>query len=102
MKLNLDTTTDGTSYYVNFTHVRDGDNVHTYIKLDDIKSWESVAMSGAHDRATRWRLTTVQGDNYYTLNNFTEIMTTSRRYPGSTDGRGHGRVGDEFLYEEKE
>ena len=102
MKLNLDTTTDGTSYYVNFTHVRDGDNFHIYIKLEDIKSWESVAMSGDQDRATRWRLTTVQEDTYYTRNNFTEIMRTSYRYPRPADGRNQGRVGDEFLYKKDE
>jgi len=102
VKLNLDTTTDGTAHFVNFTHVRDGENFHIYIKLEDIKSWESVASSSAHDRATRWCLTTAQGDAYYTLNNFTEIMTTSCQYPRLTDGRGHGRVGDQFLYKKDE
>jgi len=102
VKLNLDATPQSTAYYVNFTHVRDGDNFHTYLKLEDIKCWESVAMSGAHDRATRWRLVTVQGDIYYTLNTFNEIMTTSRLYPRPSDGNGTGRMGDEYLYEEGE
>lgn len=98
MNLNLDTTTDESEYFINFTHVRDGDNFHIYLKLKDVKSWESVAMSAKADRATRWRLITVQNDVYYTLNNFNEIMTTSRRYPRPNDGKGTGRVGDERLY----
>ena len=102
MKLNLDATPESMTYYVNFTHVRDGDNFHIYIKLEDIKCWESVAMSGAHDRSTRWCLTTVQGDTYYTLNNFNEIMTTSTLYPRPSDGKSTGRVPDQCLYQKGE
>ena len=102
MKINLDTAQEGGAYFVNFTHVREGENYHAYIRLEDVKSWESVAMSSKHDRAARWRLQTVQGDSYYTLNNFTEIMTTSKWYPRSTDGTGQGRVGDDQLYSRSE
>lgn len=102
MKLNLDATKDSTAYFVNFTHVRDGENFHAYIKLEDIKAWESIARSSKYDRATRWRLLTVQGDVYYTLNNFNEIMTTAQLYPRPTDGKGCGRVGDHYLYKKDE
>lgn len=102
MKLNLDATPEAKAHYVNFTHVRDGENFHIYIKLEDIKCWESVAMSGTHDRATRWCLTTVQGDVYYTLNNFNEIMTTCILYPRSSDGQCQGRVPDRYLYQKGE
>jgi hypothetical protein len=98
MNLSLDTSVDEGEYFINFTHVRDGENYHIYLRLKDIKLWESVAMSRSHDRATRWRLETVHGDVYFTLNNFNEIMTTSRKYPRSTDGSGTGRVGDDYLY----
>jgi len=100
VKINLETTQEGGAFFVSFTHVRDGENYHAYIRLEDIKSWESVAMSSKHDRATRWRLQTVQGDSYYTLSNFTEIMTTSCWYPRPSDGKGLGRVSDERLYVE--
>ena len=102
MNLNLDTNSASSEYFVIFTHVRDGENYHVYIKLNDIKSWESVAMSSKADRATRWKLTTVQNDVYYTLSNFNEIMTTNRKFPRSKDGRGMGRVGDDWLYGRRE
>ena len=102
MKINLDTAQEGGAFFVNFTHVREGENYHTFMRLEDIKSWESIAMSPQHDRATRWRLQTVHGDNYYTLNNFNEIMTTSRWYPRPSDGNGLGRVGDDRLYTKEE
>lgn len=98
MKINVDSTREAGANFVDFTHVRNGENYHAFIRLQDIKSWESIAMSGKADRATRWRLTTVQGDVYYTLNNFNEIMTTTRWYPRPSDGRHTGRVGDERLY----
>ena len=102
MKINVDSSQSGGAYFVNFTHVKDGDSYHAYIKLEDIKSWESVAMSGNHDKSTRWKLTTVQGDIYYTLNNFGHIMSTSSWYPRSSDGRGTGRVADCHLYADGE
>ena len=102
MNLNLDTTPDISEHFVNFTHVRDGDNFHIYIRMRDIKSWESVAMSSKHDRSTRWKLTTIHGDEYFTLNNFSEIMTTCRQYPRPSDGAGTGRVGDSCLYRKGE
>jgi len=100
--LNLDDSPDISVYFINFTHVCEGQNYHIYIRLSDIKSWESVAMSTTHDRATRWKLTTNQGDTYYTLNNFNEIMSTVRKYPRAIDGAGHGRVGDDYLYRRKD
>jgi len=96
--LNIDDSNDISEYFVNFTHVRDGENYHIYIRLKDIKSWESIARSRDRDRSTRWKLTTTQGDVYYTLNNFSHIMTTSTKYPRPADGSGIGRVGDEQLY----
>jgi len=102
VNLSLDTDKDPADYFVNFTHVRNDDNFHIYIRLSDIKSWESIAKSGGADRSTRWKLTTIQGDIYYTLNSFNEIMTTSRKYPRTTDGSGHGRVGDAYLYRNDE
>lgn len=98
MKINVDSSQEGGAYFVSFTHVVDGENYHTYLRLEDIKSWTATAMSDHVDRSTRWRLETVNGDNYYTLSNFNEIMTTSKWYPRSTDGRGLGRVGDDHLY----
>ena len=102
MNLSLEDTYDGSEYYVNFTHVRGGENYHAYIRLKDIKSWESVAMASSADRSTRWRLTTVQGDEYFTLNTFSHIMETSRKFPRPGDGRGMGRVSDAHLYRENE
>jgi len=100
VKINLETTQEGGAFFVSFTHVRDGENYHTYIRLEDIKSWESVAMSRDQNKASRWCLKTAQGDTYYTLSNFNEIMTTSRWYPRLSDGKGLGRVSDERLYVE--
>ncbi len=102
MKINVDTAQQSGAFFVNFTHVRDGENYHTFIRLEDIKSWESVAAPGSVDRASRWCLRTTQGDTYYTLNNFNEIMTTSNWYPRTTDGKGLGRVGDDRLYSREE
>jgi hypothetical protein len=102
MKINVDSSQDGGAYFVNFTHVRDGDNYHAYIKLEDIKAWESVAASRRHDRSTRWKLTTTQGDVYYTLNNFDHIMSTSRWFPRPKDGSGSGRISDSYLYTDGE
>jgi len=102
MKINVESSQSGGAYFVNFTHVKDGDNYHAYIKMEDIKSWESVAMSRKHDKFTRWKLTTIQGDIYYTLNNFGHIMTTSRWYPRPSDGHGTGRVADSYLYDNEE
>jgi hypothetical protein len=96
--LSLNTDADRSDYFVNFTHVRDGENYHIYLRLEHIKSWEAIAMSGSADRATRWRLTTTQGDTYYTLNNFNDIMTTCKKYPRAGDGNNCGRVGDSYLY----
>jgi len=98
MKINVESSQEAGANFVNFTHVRDGKNFHTYIRLQDIKSWESIAGSGRADRTTRWRLNTVQGDVYYTLNNFNEIMTTNKWYPRHGDGNGVGRVDDRYLY----
>lgn len=102
MKINVDTTNPGGAFFVSFTHVRGDENYHTFIRLEDIKSWESVTNSGNADRATRWCLKTIHGDTYYTLSNFNEIMTTSRWYPRPTDGDGLGRVGDNQLYRKGE
>jgi hypothetical protein len=98
MKINLETAQDGGAFFVSFTHVRDGENYHAFIRLEDIKSWESIVGSGSHDRSSRWRLKTRDGDCYYTLSNFHEIMTTTQWYPRDADGKGMGRVGDERLY----
>ncbi|MAF25060.1 hypothetical protein CL634_05740 [bacterium] len=102
MKINLDSSQEGGTYFVNFTHVENGDNYHTYIKLEDIKSWESIAESGGADRSTRWKLTTIQGDIYYTLNTFNDIMSTTNWYPRPSDGSGHGRLADTHLYRDGE
>ena len=102
MKINLETAQDGGAFFVSFTHVRDGDNYHAYIRLEDIKSWEAAVSSHGDDRATRWSLQTTNGDIYYTLSNFHEIMTTTRWYPRPSDGSGIGRVGDERLYSREE
>lgn len=102
MKINVDTAQQSGAFFVNFTHVRDGENYHTFIRLEDITSWESVASPGNKDRAKRWRLRTRQGDSYYTLSNFNEIMTTSNWYPRPNDGKGLGRVGDDRLYSRDE
>ena len=102
MKINVDSSQDGGTYFVNFTHVRDGENYHAYIKLEDVKAWESVAVSRSANRATRWKLTTVQGDTYYTLNNFDHIMSTSRWFPRPQDGTGSGRISDSYLYQDGE
>lgn len=98
MKINVDSSQEGGAYFVNFTHVSAGKSYHAYIRLNDIKLWESVAMSGGHDKATRWKLITIQGDIYYTLNNFNHIMTTARWYPRDSDGAGQGRIADDCLY----
>lgn len=98
MKINLETPQEKGAFFVSFTHVRDGDNYHAYIRLEDIRSWEASVNSSDADRATRWRLQTTSGDIYYTLSNFHEIMTTTRWYPRPSDGSGMGRVGDERLY----
>jgi len=98
MKINVEAEQQGGAFFVSFTHVRDGENYHAFIRLEDIKSWEAIVGSGNHDRSSRWRLKTNQGDLYYTLSNFHEIMTTSRWYPRSSDGTGIGRLGDDNLY----
>ena len=100
MKINVDSHQEGGAYFVSFTHVANKINYHTYIRLEDIKSWTSVAKSGGADRSTRWLLETKDGDVYYTLTNFNEIMETSKWYPRSTDGRGAGRIADNHLYGE--
>jgi len=102
MKINVESTQEGGAFFVNFTHVRDGKNYHTYIRLENIKSWESTTESRQADRATRWILETMQGDRYYTLSNFNHIMSTVTWFPRPSDGRGNGRIGDTYLYDEKE
>lgn len=102
MRINLDTIQEGGAFFVSFAHVRDGENYHTHIRLEDVKSWEAAAGSQESDRTTRWRLQTTQGDSCYTLSNFHEIMTTSRWYPRPSDGAGQGRVGDDRLYSRDE
>ena len=98
MKINLETAQEGGAFFVSFTHVRDDENYHTFIRLEDIKSWESIVGSGNPDRASRWCLKTRDGASYYTLSNFNEIMTTSRWYPRPTDGTGIGRLSDQNLF----
>jgi len=39
MKINVETAQEGGAYFVNFTHVREGENYHAYIRLEDVKFW---------------------------------------------------------------
>ena len=102
MKINVEGTHEPGAYFVNFTYVKKGKNHHAYIRMDDIKSFQSDIKS--QDRATRWRLETTSGDIYYTLNSFIDIMDTNKWFPKHKEGRRNGFVVNELLYrpEEKE
>jgi len=100
MKINVEGGTEIGAYFVNFTHVRKGKNYHVYIRMDDIKSFDSDLKS--QNRATRWRLETTSGDVYYTLNSFIDIMDTNRWYPQHREGKKTGFVMNEILYRPEE
>jgi len=100
MKINVDAAREEGAYFVNFTYVKDSKNHHAYIRMDDIKSFQSDLKS--QDRSTRWRLETVGGDIYYTLNSFIDIMDTNRWFPKHREGRKNGFVLNELLYREEE
>ena len=100
MKINVDAARDEGAYFVDFTYVEDGKNHHAYIRMDDIKSFQSDIKS--QDRATRWRLETASGDVYYTLNSFIDIMDTNRWFPKHREGKRNGFVLNELLYREEE
>ena len=100
MKINVEGGHEEGAYFVNFTYVKDSKNHHAYIRMDDIKSFQSDLKS--QDRSTRWRLETVGGDIYYTLNSFIDIMDTNRWFPKHREGRKNGFVLNELLYREEE
>jgi len=101
MKINVDDAPVPGAYFVNFTHVREDKNYHVYMRMDDIKSFESD-VKGQSDRSHRWRLETVHGDVYYTLNTFIDIMDTNRWFPTRREGEKSGFVVDELLYRPEE
>jgi len=100
MKIDVEGTHEPGAYFVDFTYVENDKNYHAYIRMDDIKSFQSDLKS--QDRATRWRLETVSGDVYYTLNTFIDIMDTNRWFPKHREGRKNGFVVNELLYREEE
>ena len=103
MKINLEAAREEMgAYFVDFTHVRKGKNYHAYIRFNDIKSWEREISNKAQDRATRWRLETVHGDVYYTLNSFIEIMDTNKWFPRRHEGSSNGILSNALLYREEE
>jgi len=97
MKINVENVAEVGAYFVNFTHVREDKNYHIYMRMDDIKSFESD-VKGQSDRAHRWRLETVHGEIYYTLNTFIDIMDTNRWFPKHCKGEKSGFVVNELLY----
>ncbi len=100
MRINVEGDTEIGAYFVSFTHVLDGKNHHTYIRMDDIKSFDNTLES--QDRATRWRLETNNGDVYYTLNSFIDIMDSNKWFPRQREGTKTGFVMRELLYRENE
>ena len=100
MKINVEGTHEHGAYFVDFTYVHEEKNYHAYIRMDDIKSFQVDLKS--QERATRWRLETVSGDVYYTLNSFIDIMDTNRWFPKHREGRKSGFVVNELLYRPEE
>ena len=100
MRINVEGDTEIGAYFVSFTHVHDGKNHHAYIRMDDIKSFDNTLES--QDRATRWRLETNDGNVYYTLNSFIDIMDTNKWFPRHREGTKTGFVMGELLYRENE
>jgi len=100
MKINVEGTHEPGAYFVDFTYVKNDKNYHAYIRMDDIKSFQVDLKS--QDRSTRWRLETVSGDVYYTLNSFIDIMDTNRWFPEHREGSKSGFVVNELLYRPEE
>jgi hypothetical protein len=100
MKINVEGAQETGAYFVDFTYVHNSKNYHAYIRMDDIKSFQCDMKS--QDRATRWRLETVSGDIYYTLNSFIDIMDTNRWFPKHREGPKNGFVVNELLYRPEE
>jgi hypothetical protein len=100
MKINVEGTHDPGAYFVDFTYVENDKNYHAHIRMDDIKSFQCDLKS--QDRSTRWRLETVSGNIYYTLNSFIDIMDTNRWFPKYKEGQGSGFVVNELLYRPEE
>ena len=100
MKINVEGTHEHGAYFVDFTYVHEEKNYHAYIRMDDIKSFQVDLKS--QERATRWRLETVSGDVYYTLNSFIDIMDTNRWFPKHREGHKSGFVVNELLYRPEE
>ena len=100
MKINVEGAPEPGAYFVNFTYVHNDKNYHAYIRMDDIRSFQVDLKS--QDRATRWRLETVSGKVYYTLNSFIDIMDTNRWFPKHREGNKSGFVVNELLYRPEE
>jgi hypothetical protein len=90
MKINLESEQQGGSYFVRVDHMRDGSPRTTFLRMEDIKSWESNTKSKVDDRWD-WTLTTVQGDVYHVTDNFRHIMSSADWYPREVDVRKNGR-----------
>ena len=84
MKFNLESEQQGGAYFVQIDHIREGEEYTTFVRMDDIKSWESNRKNKMGDQ-WRWTLTTVQGDVYKVTENFRHIMSTADWYPREVD-----------------
>jgi len=100
MKINVEGGHEEGAYFVDFTYVEKGKNYHAHIRMNDIKSFQVDLKS--QDRSARWRLETVSGEVYYTLNSFIDIMDTNTWFPKHREGRKNGFVVNELLYRPEE
>ena len=84
MKFNLESEQQGGAYFVQVDHIRDGEEYTTFVRMDDIKCWESNRKKKVGDHWS-WTLTTVQGDTYNVTESFRHIMSTADWYPREVD-----------------
>jgi hypothetical protein len=50
MKFNLESEQQGGAYFVQIDHVREDEEYTTFVRMDDIKSWESNRKKKMGDR----------------------------------------------------
>ena len=90
MKFNLESEQQGGAYFVRVDHIRDGEKLTSFIRMDDVKNWETNSKSKVGDQ-WNWTLTTVHGDVYHVTDNFRHIMSSADWYPREVDVARNGR-----------